>query len=340
MDGHPSPETHQSSPEALFVRGAAELNHILALQQQWNIDEVFQPYVHLLPDTTDPMQTLLTMRHIYGYKAEEILSVLIEAHAKPLDTLRQKIGTVVIGSLAADDPLQLSGSHALVTEIEDLALPDDWELERADKTRLEHRHDVAEDIVCYLSEGVRRHTDHRSPVYMVEQATQLAELTDYCAHIKERIAGFEAIEDWTSHIKEKGEAWARNLKQLLHDDEEGFSQALKIADRPLPIPHADEPLPLRLPPRNYTEEQALEEDCRAAQAEIVDAALWAQARLQQHTDWLHFVAQLDQWRDELDSSPVPRRVDWLQHRSFVPVIRPDDDLLPSDSTYIYDYGDY
>jgi hypothetical protein len=333
-----------SSAEHTFVSGAAELNHVIGLHQIWNFDALLAPYADLLPDVQDPIQAIMTMRHIYGWPVAEIVSVLADTMTTPLDHSGwEDVSARVMAP--PDSPIVVPLEDLQFTKreyvIRDIQLPDGWDSTVADVPQLLHRVEVAEDILCYLSEGVRRHTDDRSPVYMVDRAHQLSGLSLYIQNLQEQIAGLNEVEQRAERIKSQTRVWGTKLQKLFDPDHPTFLQALRVADTPYVAIPNKEPAVWNPPARNYSEEQALEEECQAALADIGQMAAEAHADIEKRIQWGRFVAQLDQWRAELDDTTQVREVDWRHHQTIIPVVTITDDFLPtSDSTQMYDYGDY
>mgnify|MGYP001557834063 CR=1 FL=1 len=326
-------ESERSESEKVFVRGAAELNQLLKIHQVWNLDQLVAPFIELLPDTADPFQAILTMSHIYNWPNCEIVSVLADAQFKPIQNAgwqEKKLQITQDPESQFKNPELNFRYTKLQFEIPEAELPDSFDLGIATQPQLARRLEIVEDIICYMSEGVRRQTDDRSPAYMVEQAHQLASIYAYSKHLHDRMTVFDEINGQGERIKLKTMQWQNNVSKIFNNNERAFSEALEAAKIPPPAYPETTMATIKTNDKNYTEACALEEDCSAAQTKIAQMAEKSKGVIRKRANWLAFVAQLDLWRAELDETKVPPQndIDWRHNKISIPIVHFGDDILP------------
>jgi len=322
-----------------IVESANELNEVLKIHQMWNLDEIMAPFLEILPDTNEPLHAILTMHHIYDIPAIEIVSVLIDAQHKPLNNsgwekskMHLKIPDKLPPQPELDNSVFIKNEYAF----HDLNLPDNWDLESADLSRLQRRIDITEDIICYLGEGIRRISENRSPAFMVENTHQIECLTSYLEHLKSRVDAFNSVRQQLSQISLHTEIWKQKIGDIFELEDDTLPYALDIAYKDFKT-IKNNPLNINyLSNCNYTEAQAIQEDCNELKRQINQMSDTAKEELNSRQKWLDFVAHLDEWRDQLSVQAPRRLIDWRHDCVIVPVVNLDDDLLPSNRNQLID----
>lgn len=316
-----------------IIANIGTVNEVLRLHQAHNLDRIMTPFMEFLPDTDDPLQAVLTMQHIYNWPATEIVSILADAQDNPMNyadfqTISIKIHqpTNLAFQLPAEE-LTFNKREFVIPEPD---LPDGFNIDTATCEQLLRRLEISEDILCYFSEGVRRSSADRSPAYMIDSARQIDCISNYIDHLKARIESINFVQNSSSQIRSRVQNWQINLKQIFTKADFEEEEMLQGANCEFPILQKSK-AKWQPPVINFTQAQAIAEDCQDLKNEINMMAEKSKSEIAKRADWLAYVAQLDRWREEIQIQPPKREIDWRHDCVTLPAVQLQDDILPTNN---------